>query len=84
MKYSFQQILDVLDKKRYTFYSSGIYNLNLIAVRSENSVSDSFDDNLYINMLTTIIATKAREMFFALPNQFIPISSSRNFISTLV
>jgi len=48
MKYSFQQILDVLDKKRYTFYSSGIYNLNLIAVRSENSVSDSFDDNLYI------------------------------------
>jgi hypothetical protein len=47
MKYTFQQILDVLDRKKYTFYSSGNFNLNLIGVRAENSVSDSFDDKLY-------------------------------------
>ena len=46
-KYNFSEILSVMDKKNYAYYTRGLYNLNLIGVRSENSVSDKFDDLLY-------------------------------------
>jgi hypothetical protein len=47
MKYSINQIKAVLDNKGYEFFTQGCYNINIIAVRSENSQSNEFDDLLY-------------------------------------
>lgn len=47
-KYKFSDILSVMDKKHYAYYTSGKFNVNLVGVRSENSISDQFDDLLYV------------------------------------
>lgn len=44
LDYSFEQIRAVLDKKKYTFYTTGLYNLNIVGIRAANSQSDKFDD----------------------------------------
>lgn len=46
--YTFEQIRAVLDRKGYTFYSTGNYNLNIIGVRAANSQSDKFDDVMHV------------------------------------
>lgn len=47
-KYSFSEILSVMDRKHYAYYTKGLFNLNLVGVRTENSISDKFDDLLYV------------------------------------
>lgn len=48
MKYSIAQIKDVMKKKGYKFFDTGILNLNIIGVRSMTSQSNEFDDLLYV------------------------------------
>ncbi|MCG8577671.1 MAG: hypothetical protein MI810_22510 [Flavobacteriales bacterium] len=50
MKYTLQQIREVLQKKGYLFFDKNqkAYNLNIIGIRSNNKISNSFDDHLYL------------------------------------
>ncbi len=49
MKFDIPQIKEVLIKKGYTFFDKNkVYNLNIIGVRSNNDVANSFDDWLYL------------------------------------
>ncbi|MEM7104247.1 MAG: hypothetical protein AAF502_14005 [Bacteroidota bacterium] len=49
MAYSLEQIKDVLQKKGYEFFDGNKkYNLNIIGVRTDNNVPNSFDDNIYL------------------------------------
>lgn len=49
MKFTVQQIKEVLDKKEYHFFDKNKpYNLNIIGIRSNNHVANSFDDWLYL------------------------------------
>lgn len=43
-----QKIKDIFAKKGYTFFEKGVYNLNIIGVRSKNNQSNSFDDVLLV------------------------------------
>lgn len=45
---SFDRLREIFNNKNYKFYTSGIYNLNLIGVRSLESKSDSFDDHFHV------------------------------------
>lgn len=47
-KYSFGEIMSVVKDKGYSFFTKGQYNLNFIGIRSENSISDKFDDHYHI------------------------------------
>jgi len=42
------QVLRVMKEKGYTVFSGSDYDLNLIAVRANNSKSNDFDDRLYV------------------------------------
>ncbi len=49
MKFSTQHIKEVLAKKGYDFFDKNkAYNLNIIGVRSNNDIANSFDDWLYL------------------------------------
>lgn len=49
MAYSLDQIKAVLDEKGYEFFDNNEkYNLNIISIRKDNKVPDSFDDELYL------------------------------------
>jgi hypothetical protein len=43
-KISLSAIQDVFKSKEYVYFDQGEYNLNLIGIRAENSISDTFDD----------------------------------------
>lgn len=45
---SFDRLREIFNLKNYKFYTNGIYNLNLIGVRSKQSKSDSFDDHFHV------------------------------------
>lgn len=45
---SFDSIRKVFEKKRYKFFETGDYNLNIGGIRSSNSKSNSFDDLVFI------------------------------------
>lgn len=47
-KATFDQITTVLTDKNYEFFTKGIYNLNLIGVRSSDSQPDKFDDHFHV------------------------------------
>jgi len=47
-KFSKQEIVDVMGSKGYVFFDRGRYNLNIIGIRSTNSQSDSFDDEIHV------------------------------------
>jgi hypothetical protein len=46
--HTLKEIRKVYDAKGYTFYTKGLYNLNIIGVRSSDSKSDKFDDHLHL------------------------------------
>lgn len=48
MKYPIYKIKEVMQKKGYSFFENGTFNLNIIGVRSTVSESNSFDDLLYV------------------------------------
>jgi len=49
MKFNTQHIKEVLAKKGYDFFDKNkAYNLNIIGVRSNNDIANSFDDWLYL------------------------------------
>ena len=49
MSFSVNQIQEVLARKDYLFFDKEKpYNLNIIGIRSDNAVSNSFDDHLYL------------------------------------
>ena len=50
MKFSIEQIKAVLKKKEYIFFDKDQkkFNLNIIGVRSNNEIANSFDDWLYL------------------------------------
>lgn len=43
-----EQIRAVLDRKGYKFFTSGSYHLNIIGIRSNESASDKFDDQMHV------------------------------------
>jgi len=46
--YTKEQIIEVMNKKGYPLFNGPGYDLNIIAIRSKNSVSDAFDDSLNV------------------------------------
>ena len=42
------EIIKAMKKKGYKFFSRGFYNLNIIGIRSNNSQSDKFDDEIHV------------------------------------
>lgn len=46
--FAIDQLKKVMNAKGYAFFVVGDYNLNIIGVRSENRVANSFDDNLIL------------------------------------
>lgn len=49
MKFSDQQIKEVLIRKGYRFFDKNKpYNINIIGIRNRNPITDSFDDWLYL------------------------------------
>lgn len=49
MNFSVNQIQEVLARKNYRFFDNEKpYNLNIIGIRSNNPISNSFDDSLYL------------------------------------
>lgn len=49
MKFTLEEIKEVLAKKGYQFFDNDKpYNLNIIGVRSNNEIANSFDDWLYL------------------------------------
>ncbi|KAA1247915.1 hypothetical protein [Aquimarina sp. RZ0] len=49
MKFTTQQIQDVLENKGYHFFDKNLpFNLNIIGVRSVNDLANNFDDWLYV------------------------------------
>lgn len=48
MLYTISSIRDVLYDKGYSFFQSGPYDLNIIGIRSKESRSNSFDDQLCV------------------------------------
>lgn len=48
MRYSYKKIREVFDRKGHKFFDQGFYNLNIIGIRSEESQSDKFDDELHV------------------------------------
>tara|TARA_R110002153_G_scaffold168417_5_gene321164 strand:- start:1586 stop:2188 length:603 start_codon:yes stop_codon:yes gene_type:complete len=40
------RVKQIMDRKGYKFFEKGDYNLNIIGIRSEVSISNSFDDTL--------------------------------------
>ncbi|MDX1903796.1 MAG: hypothetical protein SFU27_06510 [Thermonemataceae bacterium] len=47
-KRTIEQIKAVMQKKEYVFFEKGDYNLNLIAVRENDSFENTFSDTLYV------------------------------------
>lgn len=45
---SINDIKNKMKNKGYSFFENGDYNLNIIAVRNPNNVSDAWDDSLYV------------------------------------
>ena len=43
-KITITQVREVMLKKHYSFFEKGDYNINIIGIRSENNVANSFDD----------------------------------------
>ena len=41
-----ERVKQIMDKKGYKFFERGNYNLNIIGIRSDASVANSFDDSL--------------------------------------
>ena len=41
-----ERVKQIMDKKGYKFFERGNYNLNIIGIRSDVSVANSFDDSL--------------------------------------
>lgn len=48
MKFITSQLHDTLKRKGYAFFDKGVFNLNIIGVRSRSSESNKFDDWLYV------------------------------------
>ena len=44
----YQEIKNTMIKKGYSFYEDGDYNLNLIAIRKDNLITNHFTDEFYI------------------------------------
>ena len=62
MKYTGEQIKVVLDEKSYRFFDKNKpYNLNIIGVRSNNEIANSFDDWLYLIYRDEALALKIYE-----------------------
>jgi len=40
------RVQEIITNKGYSFFTNGVYNLNIIGVRSNNLVANSFDDTL--------------------------------------
>ena len=47
-KFTTEEIKNVMKNKGYKFFYRGRYNLNIIGIRSTNSKSDSFDDEIHV------------------------------------
>lgn len=47
--YTNQNLRSVLTTKNYRYFDRGLFNLNIIGVRSVASISDHFDDTLYVS-----------------------------------
>jgi hypothetical protein len=47
-KFTKDKIKNVMDSKGYAFFEEGRYNLNIIGIRSNNSKSDFFDDEIHV------------------------------------
>ena len=47
-KFTTEEIKNVMKNKGYKFFNRGRYNLNIIGIRSTNSKSDSFDDEIHV------------------------------------
>lgn len=47
MQLSYKQLQDIMERKKYRFFT-GDRNINLIGVRANNTISNNFDDTLYI------------------------------------
>lgn len=45
---SSKNIIKVIKSKKYKFFTKGSYNLNIIGIRSNNSQSDKFDDEIHV------------------------------------
>lgn len=43
-----ENIIKTVRRKGYKFFSRGVYNLNIIGIRSNNSQSDKFDDEIHV------------------------------------
>lgn len=41
-----ERVQEIIINKGYSFFTNGVYNLNIIGVRSNNLVANSFDDTL--------------------------------------
>lgn len=47
-EYTIKELFNTLDSLDYTKFEDGYYNVNIIAVRNNNTKSDSWDDHLYV------------------------------------
>ena len=47
-KITITQVREIMLKKHYSFYEKGSYNINIIGIRSENNISNSFDDYMML------------------------------------
>ncbi|TRX54845.1 hypothetical protein FNH22_19005 [Fulvivirga sp. M361] len=62
MKFSLEQITDVLKQKGYKFFDAHKpYNLNIIGIRSNEQVANSFDDWLYLIFRNDALETQLHE-----------------------
>ena len=41
------RVKKIMERKGYKFFEKGNYNLNIIGVRSETKIANSFDDTLF-------------------------------------
>ena len=48
MKFNLDQIKSIFKQKRYVFFDSQPYALNIIGIRSDNKIANEYDDWLYL------------------------------------
>lgn len=48
MNYRIADIVEYIESKGYSFYSSGVFNLNIIGVRTSDKMNNLFDDELWL------------------------------------